>query len=185
LLDASIAGVSNVNPAAITFGAATVASSGSTAAAAVQDLRVLVSTFVMAGGSPERATLLLSSENAIALALSGHEAFRGLRRDGGVVGGMPALAADAVGSQLVLVDSDQLVVADEGEVDFSLSRQAAVEMLDSALQQDGTAGTGASLVSLWQNNLIGLRAERTINWSATAVAVVENAIYGASGSPLS
>jgi len=55
-------------------------------------------------------------------------------------------------------------------------------MLDSALQQDATNGTGASLVSLWQTNCVGLRAEREITWKlrrAAGASYISNAAYTA------
>ena len=69
----------------------------------------------------------------------------------------------------------------EGGVAVDMSREASLEMLDASLQQDGTAGTGASLVSLWQSNLVGLRAERELNWmrrSASAVAYLTGVAWG-------
>ena len=50
-------------------------------------------------------------------------------------------------------------LADDGGVDVSISSEASLQMDDAP-----TAGA-AQLVSLWQNNLIGFRAERTVNWA--------------------
>jgi hypothetical protein len=43
-----------------------------------------------------------------------------------------------------------------------------------------------SLVSLWQTNSVGFRAERTLNWArrrASAVAVLGGVHWGEPGSP--
>ena len=52
----------------------------------------------------------------------------------------------------------------DGVVTVDASDQASLEMLDSSLVQTGIVGTGASLVSLWQAGLLGLKATREINW---------------------
>ena len=46
---------------------------------------------------------------------------------------------------------------------------------------DNPATASTVMTSLWQNNLIGLRAERTINWGkrrAEAVEYINGANYG-------
>ena len=57
------------------------------------------------------------------------------------------------------------------------SDQASVQM-DTAPDSPPTAST--ALVSLWQMNFVGLRAERWINWAkrrSTAVGYISNANY--------
>jgi hypothetical protein len=46
-------------------------------------------------------------------------------------------------------------------------------MDDNPQTQDGTTGTGTSLVSLWQTNMLGLRAEREITWKLVRAAAVQ------------
>jgi hypothetical protein len=67
-------------------------------------------------------------------------------------------------------------------VSVDASDQASLEMLDSSMVQDGTAGTGTSLVSLWQNGLVGILAQREITWKlrrSTAVQYISPAAYAA------
>jgi hypothetical protein len=185
-VDPDIAAVPDENPGSITNGLSPIPSAGSTPDDAREDLRRLHALYVSGGGRVESAVVLMSSANAVALALTGHEAFRGLTRDGGVVGGLPVVASESVGYQVVMVDTSQVLLADDGEADLNVATHASVEMLDSALQQDGTTGTGASLVSLWQSDLAGIRIERTIHWRAAEGAVqrVEGALYYSAGSPI-
>jgi hypothetical protein len=184
--DPTVAAVAGESPGSITNGISPIASAGSTPDDAIEDLRLLLATFVAGGGRAESAVLLMSSANAVALNLADPQRFGTLTRDGGTLGGLPVLASDSVGYQLVMVDAGQVLVADEGEADLSLALHASVEMND-APTQDGSVGTGASLVNLWQANLAGIRIERTINWRAPSgsVARVSGAQYYAAGSPLS
>jgi hypothetical protein len=66
-----------------------------------------------------------------------------------------------VGARVILVHAPSILYADEGGVRIDVSREASVQM-DSAPDSPATATT--VLVSLWQNNLVGLRAERMITW---------------------
>jgi hypothetical protein len=59
--------------------------------------------------------------------------------------------------QITFVDTGAILLADEGVFDVNVSRQASVR-LDTA-PTDATA-----LQSLWQQNLIGIRPVRWINW---------------------
>jgi hypothetical protein len=62
-----------------------------------------------------------------------------------------------------------------------VSREASV-IMDSAPPTDGTG----TLTSLWQNNLVGLRAERMVNWKrgvAKSVYYLTDAVYPAVVSP--
>lgn len=72
---------------------------------------------------------------------------------------------------IILVAAGEILLADDGEVMLDVSTEAAVAMDDT--------GVG-TLTSLWQNNLIGLRAERYVHWLKrrnNAVAVIEDVAY--------
>ena len=53
---------------------------------------------------------------------------------------------------------NEVYLADDGGFDVVTSREASVQMNSAP-----TAGA-AQLVSFWQNNLVGIRAERMVNW---------------------
>ena len=70
-------------------------------------------------------------------------------------------------------------IGDEGGFEVDISREASLDM-DSAPANPSTAAT--VMVSLWQRNLVGFRAERTINWArrrASAVSYLTGVNWGA------
>lgn len=172
-------------PASITAGQPSIGSSGTSRADAVADFRSLWSLYVAAGGRAETCVILLSSRNAVALALLG-DPFGRLTRDGGTVMGLPVIASDSVGPQVVAVDPSQILMTEGADADITVSTQVAVQMDDDPTQ-DGLAGTGvsgSSLVSLWQNNLVGVKIQRALNWRVDGgVARVSGATYYEAGSP--
>lgn len=101
--------------------------------------------------------------------------------DSGTLDGQPFIGSNHVGGgDLVAISTKDILLADDGQVDVSMSDQASLEMLDASLQQDATAGTGASVVSLWQSGLVAIKCERFINWQkarSAAVQFIGNAAY--------
>ena len=183
LLDPTIAAVPHLNPASLTNGLTPVTSAGTSTADMVFDARALLARFVGNGGHLERAIAVLSSANAVALRLSGAEAFRGLTREGGDYSGIPAIASDSAGHVIAIVDVSRVVFIDDGQASLQLSTQSDMQMTATPTQ-DGTTGTGAALTSLWQNHLVGIRIERHINWRVGSGAVQYLvADYAPAGSP--
>jgi hypothetical protein len=187
-VDESLAATED-SPAGITHGIAPLSSTGN----AAEDLKALVAAFVSGGGSLAGAVVLISSANAVALSLptgfDGVVRYPALTASGGILGGLPCLASDAVGDRVILVDTSRTFLADEGEADVAVATQAAVELDDAP---SGSVATGSpeapsatQLVSLWQTNSIGIRVERLMRWETVggAVAWVNGADYLVSGSP--
>ena len=82
---------------------------------------------------------------------------------------------------MVALCAPYILYADDGGVSIDLSREASVQM-DSSPDNPSTATT--VLVSLWQNNLIGLRAERFVTWKKArpdAVTFMTGATYVPAG----
>jgi hypothetical protein len=66
------------------------------------------------------------------------------------------------------------MIADDGGVSISISREATLEM------NDAPADPSTATFNLWQNNCVGIRAERMITWRRvvdTAVAYITGANY--------
>jgi HK97 family phage major capsid protein/HK97 family phage prohead protease len=171
--DPAIAAVANVSPASITNGAATAASSGVTGAAARADLAAAVAVFV-AGNIPlDGAVWLMNDSNAFGLGLAlnalGQPLFPGVGTDGGTLLGRPVIVSNNVGARIILVHAPSILFADDGGVSIDASREATVQM-DSAPDEPTAATT--VMVSLWQRNLVGLRAERFITWTRARTAAV-------------
>jgi HK97 family phage major capsid protein len=180
-VDPSVAAVANVNPASITNGASTAAASGTTGADARADLAASVAVFTAANVPLDGAVWLMNDSNAFALGLAlnsmGQPLFPGFDVNGGRLLGIPVVVSNNVGARIILVHAPSILVADEGGVQISVSREASVQM-DSAPDNPATATT--VLVSLWQGNLVGLRAERMITWiraRSAAVRYITSAAY--------
>jgi len=86
-----------------------------------------------------------------------------------------------VSNIIVAVKASEVYLADDGVVTVDASDQASVEMVDSS-SQTGIVGTGASLVSFWQDGLVGLKATREITWKIRrtgAARYIYNSAYKA------
>ncbi len=181
LVDPTVAAVAGVNPASITNGAATAAASGATAAALRADLAARVATFTAANIPLDGSVWLMNDSNAFAAGISlnalGQPLFPGMSQQGGSILGIPVVVSNNVGNRIILVHAPSILYADEGGVQLDVSREASVQM-DSAPSNPSDATT--VLVSFWQRNLVGLRAERMINWTrarSAAVTYISAAAY--------
>lgn len=77
----------------------------------------------------------------------------------GYIAGYPVYTSAAVKiDEVVLFDQDDVLLASDDTVTVDVSREASLQM-DSA-----PATPPTPLVSLWQQNMIGLRAEQFIHW---------------------
>lgn len=165
LIDPAVAVGAGVNPASITNGATTAASFGVTAAFARQDLIRAAQTFTAAELSLTESVWIMNESNALALAIAlnalGNPMFPGFTGDGGTLLGAKVVVSNAATTKLILVHAPSILFADEGGVQIDVSQEASVQM-DSAPDNPGTSTT--VLVSFFQRNLVGLRAERMITW---------------------
>lgn len=184
LVDPTVAVSAGVNPASITNGAATAAASGVTGAAARADMAARVATFTAANIPLDGAVWLMSDSTAFGIGLSlnalGQPLFPGVGREGGTIMGIPVIVSNNVSNRVVLVHAPSILYADEGGVQLDVSREASIQM-DSAPTNPSDATT--VLVSLWQRNLVGLRAERMITWiraRTAAVTYISAAAYNGS-----
>ncbi len=172
-VDPTVAAVSNVNPASITNGASTAAASGVTGAAAKADLAASVAVFTAAGIPLEGSVWLMSDSNAFGLGLSmnalGQPLFPGVGQTGGSIFGIPIIVSNNVGNRVILVHAPSILYADDGGVSIDVSREASVQM-DST--PTDTVDATTVYVSLWQRNLVGLKAERFITWTRARTAAV-------------
>lgn len=192
-VDPAKAESANVSPASITNGLVGITASGTDAAAVRADVQSIMQQFIANNLTPTTGVWIMSATNALAISLMqnalGQPAFPGLTMNGGTFVGLPVITseymtevADSSGSPIILVNADDVFLADDGGIQIDASKEASLEMLDGSLQQNGTNGTGASLVSMFQTNSVALRAERVINWKkrrAAAAAMIVAAAYNA------
>ena len=117
----------------------------------------------------------------------GQSVFPNITSDGGSLLGYPVITSEnlgmatggspADGGLIIFLKANEIMLADDGQVVIDASNQASVQM-DSAPDSPPTAST--NMVSLWQMNMTGVRAERWINWGkrrSTAVAFIQNTKY--------
>lgn len=184
-INPAYAAVTDVRPASVTNGVTPIAASGTDADALRADVRAVYSQFIQANLSTAGAAWVMTSTQAMAIGMMqnplGQPEFAGLGAEGGTFMGLPVLVSETVpgdsnGSIIVLIKQSEILLADEGGVTIDVSREAS-------LQMNSTPAAGAQqLVSLFQNNLVGIRAERMITWRKRrpqAVAYISGANYGA------
>lgn len=173
-IDPSIAAVANVSPGSVTNGTTPITTAGTTPDNARTDLKALVSSFVTANLSTANAVFVMSEANAFALGSSlnalGQPLFPGVGAQGGSIFGIPVVTSQVAGTTVALIDTRGILMADEGGLTIDVSREASVQM-DSAPTDPPVSAT--VVVSLWQLNLIGIKAERFINWKRARTASVK------------
>lgn len=189
-IDPAKAAVANVSPASITNGVVAIVSSGTTADAIRNDIQALFDTFIAANNDPMDAVFIMSAKTANALTSIynplGQPEFPGVSVMGGTLAGLPVIvsqyvptyagtAPPPVGSGYIfLINASQILLADEGGFTVDMSQEATLT------NDDAPANPAVATFSLWQNNCVGFRAERTINWikaRPSAVAVLSGVLY--------
>jgi HK97 family phage major capsid protein len=173
-IDPTKAAVAGVSPGSVTNGVTPITTAGTSPANARTDIQALANAMTAALIPTAGAVLILSETNALALtnALNplGQPLFPGMSQGGGMIMGYKAVASQAAGTTVALVQPSAILYADDGGVTIDVSREASLQM-DSTLDNPPVATT--LLTSLWQMNLVGLRAERFINWKKARAGVVQ------------
>ena len=175
-LDPSKAAATGVSPASITNGATSITATGTTADAFRTDFANLLSQFSLNNnGNMSGIVVVMSQTQALRLSLFrndfGAKEFPDMTITGGSIEGIPVVASENIvanggspadGWPIVAMRADDILLADDGAVDVDISTEASIQA-DSAPDSPNTAST--VLVSLWQNNLVGIRCERFITWA--------------------
>jgi HK97 family phage major capsid protein len=197
-VDPANSGTTDVKPASITNGVTPVTASGTDADAVRADVKALLSKFLTANLSLSGAVWIMSEVQALGLALMlnplGQPEFPGISingASGGTFFNLPVVLSENVvanpgsgspvtgdGGRIILAKANEIMLADDGEVMLDVSREASLQMDSSP---DSPADGDTVLVSLWQHNMVGIRAERFINWKkrrAGAVQYIDSANYG-------
>jgi HK97 family phage major capsid protein/HK97 family phage prohead protease len=197
-VDPDNAGTTNVKPASITNGVTPVEASGVDADALRTDVKALFANFLAANLSLAGAVWIMTETQALGIAMMlnplGQPEFPGMvvnGTSGGTLFGLPVVLSENIpanagsgspvtgdGARIILAKASEILLADDGQVLLDVSREASVQM-DSAPTNPPAAAT--VLVSLWQMNMVGIRAERFINWKKRrtgAVQYIDGANYG-------
>jgi hypothetical protein len=173
--DPTVTEVADVTPGSLTNGAPSSAASGTTAAAALTDVKKLITDFTAQNPDAESLWLLMTPSVAVALAVATNS--QTLTAQGGTLFGCNVLTSTTIGAQIVALDPSQILFAAEPGIRMDLSEQATLE-LDSAPANPSTA---ASIYQpLWARNLVAVRAERTVGWKrarANCVRTISTVAY--------
>jgi len=183
-IDPAVAAVANVSPAAITNGATSIVSTGSTVAAIYADVSAIKKLFSAANLDMTNLVWVMRPDTALDLSMKRTSQdlaiFPSITMDGGTWFGLPVVTSNSVpssvsgGSIIALVKADEVYFADDGGMTLDYTQEASVQMLTNP-------ATGAqALVSLFQNDLVGLRAIREMNWQrrrAQGVAYLDAVNY--------
>jgi HK97 family phage major capsid protein len=189
-LDPTKAVVTGVSPASITNGVTPITPTGTNADALRADLGTLLTEYTEDNQNLASLVLIMTATQAMKIALMrntlGQREFEGLGRDGGTLEGIPVIVSEnmvatggspADGTMIVAVNAREILLADDGGVTVDVSREASLQM-DTAPDSPETAST--IMVSLWQRNMVALKAERLITWAkrrSTAVQFIQYAKY--------
>lgn len=164
-IDPSIAASGTVSPASVTNGTSAVTSAGTSNDNARTDLKAVMSAFVTANLALDNSVWVMSEGNQFALAMAvnalGAPLFPSLANGGGTLLGRPVVATQSAGTTVALIDAQGVLVADDGGVSIDISRDASLQM-DTA--PTDPADAAAVYVSMFQQNMIALRAERFVTW---------------------
>lgn len=167
-IDPAVAAVAGVNPASITNGAP-----NQPATTPLPDLLTLINHFTTNNIPIGGLAFIMSPANALAWSFytdaTGARLFPDLTMEGGTVQGIRVITSQAAGSNVIAVQPQLILYADDGGVTIDASREASLQM-DSA--PDNPQVATSLMVSLWQNNLVGLRAERFVNWKRSMTNAV-------------
>ena len=160
-IDPAVAAVAGVNPASITNGAPTAAATTNPLA----DIMGLINHFATNNIPVDGVTFIMSAANALSLSfrenLDGSPEFPGITISGGTYKGLTFITSNTATTNVVALQPSLILFADDGGVTIDASREASLQM-DSAPASPADATT--VYVSLWQTNMVGLRAERFITW---------------------
>lgn len=177
--------VPNVSPASVTNGVTDIVASGTDADALRADLAAMWAPMLAANINVASGHFVMSPQMAMRISLMqnplGQPEFPGISATGGTLLGYPVVTSnsvpsDSTGDMIAFVVANEVFYSEAG-IMLDVSREASLQM-DTEPDNPTTAST--VLVSLWQRNLIGLRAERYVNWKkrrAQAVGYISGANY--------
>jgi HK97 family phage major capsid protein/HK97 family phage prohead protease len=178
------------NPASITNGVTPTVATGTTGDAMRTDVGQLIETFLEANMQLNSPVWLMSQVTAARINLIrnalGQKEYPELNVNGGNFEGFPVVTSQSIpatggsptdGYPIILLNAGDILIADDGQVRIDASSEASLQM-ETTPDSPTTAST--TLISLWQQGLMGVKADRDINWTkrrSTAVGYISSAKY--------
>jgi hypothetical protein len=162
----------------ISTGISATASNGGTSTAVLQDISTAVRSLTL--GASSKVFIAVSPDIAAAWAwkvtAQGELLLPGLTVNGGELQGCTVFPTDGISGQIVAFDATQIATADSG-IELDTAKYATLQ-LDTVGDSPPSAST--NYVSLWQMNMVGLKAIR--HWAAErlntgAVSVISGVTY--------
>lgn len=174
-LDSTVAPVTNVHPGSITNGVTPIPATGHTVATVTADISASMLAITNANipmkspvwiMSPTLQMFLMTLRTAQDLFAFRDEMSRG------TLMGIPFIVSTAVVvtsglSSLVLLDAAEIMYADDGQAVIDSSAEATLQLDDSPSTPPTT------LVSLWQQNMLAIKAERFVYWERRRLPAVQ------------
>ncbi len=183
LIDPAYAGVASVSPASLTNGVTPTSASGATVAALDSNWRTIMASFATTNQRLQNLVVVMSPSQALRFSMmrtnQDMALFPSMGMNGGSMHGIPVITSNNVApsgspgdEHVIFIDQGEVLLADDGQITLDVSAEASLEF------NDAPTGGATSLRSLWQNGLIGVKAERWINWTkrrSTAVKFIDKA----------
>lgn len=178
------------SPASVTNGVTPVTASGTTSDAFRADIVDLMQTFVAANLGLSDGAWIMTQQQALAIGMMlnslGQRLYPDVTVNGGTLNGLPVIASEnmastdgspADGYPIILLKQRDILLADDGQVTIDASREASLQMDTSP---DSPTSGSTNLVSMFQQNMLAIRAEKEINWvkrRSTSVGFIQSAKY--------
>lgn len=183
-IDPSVAAVSGVSPASITNGISAGGNPGTTVATITTALTAALSGVATANLNISSGVWIMRPQTAVYLSTVRTTqdilGFPGMGLSGGTLLGFPVIVSGNMpadtgsSSYIVFLVQNEIYVADDGQTRVDASREATLQM-DSAPSSGAQSG-----VSMFQSNMVAIRAERFATWLRrrdTAVAVISDVSF--------
>lgn len=172
-VDPAVHESTNVSPASITDQIVNTAASGLTAALFIDDMTNIIGKMLTNNQNPADLVILMSTGVALNLSSKrtslGAKYFPEITVNGGSYNGIPIITSQNVGARIILLNPNQILIAQDPNVTIDVSEEASVIMTTTP----ASSPAASQLVSFWQNNLIGLRVEQFVTWKRGLTAAVE------------
>lgn len=155
------------SPASVLSGAPKIVATGVTAEAIRKDLRALRGELIKANVSLTGCYYTMSETMASFMSdlidALGNPIYRGMDAPSGekTLKGLPVVESETAGKLIALIKPSEILLADDGGVDLSISTEATLEYND---------GSSDVRLNLFQQNMVAVRAERYVNWKKRNVA---------------
>jgi HK97 family phage major capsid protein len=188
-VDPSVASTGS-SPASVTNGVSGIVSTGNDSTAFRTDTRTLMQQFVSNNLGLADGAWIMTQQQALAIGMMlnslGQPLYPTIDVNGGTLFGLPVIASENIpstdgspadGVPIILVKQRDILLADDGQVTIDASQEASLQM-DTSPDSPTTGST--NLVSLWQQGMLGIKAEREINWvkrRSTSVGLITSAHY--------